>query len=250
MIMRQHCGIPHDLRIISYISEKNSAKQKIYVYTCSRIINQLMIESIFSGIGLGVALSFLTGPAFFALLKTSLEKGFYSGVFFAAGILLSDVIYIGLTIFGSTFISVEQEYLTNLGIAGSIVLLSVGLYYLFNKVRITKEYACAKRRHTGYLLKGFLMCVLNPALLLYWVSITGGFLSVSGRRFEPGTIIPFFACILITQFSIDCLKAYYADKLSYRIEEKTLGRFSKFAGILIIVFALRLMYDSVMHTLV
>src|SRR5690606_15357323 len=139
---------------------------------------------------------------------------------FAAGILLSDILYVGLSIFGSSFFSVDQQYLTSLGIAGSIVLLSIGLYYLCNKVRITKEYGCAKRHHTGYMLKGFLMCVLDPALLLYWVSITGGFLSVSGGRFLPGTIIPFFASILITQFGIDCLKAYYADKLSYRIEEK------------------------------
>lgn len=235
---------------MSYIKKINQVIKKNYVYTCGRFINQLMIESIFSGICLGVALSFLTGPAFFALLKTSLEKGFYSGVFFAAGVLLSDIIYISLAVFGSSFISVEQEYLTPIGIAGSIVLLSVGLYYLFHNVRITKEISCTKRRQTGYMLKGFLMCMLNPALLLYWVSITGGFLSVSGRRFEPVAILSFFGSILITQFCIDCLKAYYADKLSHRIEEKALGRFIKFAGILIIVFALRLMYDSFMHTLV
>src|SRR5690606_9954928 len=58
-------------------------------------------------------------------------------------------------------------------------------------------------------------------------------------------IIPFFATILITQFTIDCLKAFYADKLRHRIEEKTMGRINKVAGVFIIIFALRLMYEVV-----
>jgi threonine/homoserine/homoserine lactone efflux protein len=55
-----------------------------------------MIESIVSGIGLGFVLSFLTGPVFFALIKTSIEKGFYAGVSLAGGVLVSDIFYVGI----------------------------------------------------------------------------------------------------------------------------------------------------------
>ena len=44
------------------------------------------MEIILSGIGMGIVLSFLTGPVFFALIKTSIEKGFYAGVALAAGV--------------------------------------------------------------------------------------------------------------------------------------------------------------------
>ncbi|SEM14837.1 Threonine/homoserine/homoserine lactone efflux protein [bacterium A37T11] len=209
-----------------------------------------MIETIFSGIGLGIALSFLTGPAFFALLKTSLEKGFYAGAAFATGILLSDLIYVSIALFGSSYIALEQKYLVPIGIAGSLILLGIGLYYLVMKIKINrkKEDDCFKPHHqSGYMFKAFFMCIFNPALLIYWISVTGGILSLTGGEVKIGKIIPFFACILGTQFCIDCLKAYYANKLSHRIEEKNIARFTKLAGVLIIIFALRLMYDTVTH---
>lgn len=203
-----------------------------------------MVETIISGIGLGIVLSFLTGPAFFALLKTSIEKGFYAGASFALGVLLSDIIYVSLAIFGSSFLSVEQKLLTPIGLVGSIILLGIGIYYLSIKVKINKKKTLCKKEHPTYILKGLAMCLFNPALFLYWISVAGGLLSVTGR-FDLGKIVPFFASILITQFTLDCIKAFYADKLSNRIEEKMVSRINKFAGVLIILFALRLMYDIV-----
>jgi threonine/homoserine/homoserine lactone efflux protein len=44
-----------------------------------------MIEAIISGIGFGLVLTFITGPVFFALIKTSIEKGFHAGVALALG---------------------------------------------------------------------------------------------------------------------------------------------------------------------
>lgn len=86
------------------------------------------------------------------------------------------------------------------------------------------------------------MCIFNPAVLLYWVTVTSSVVSVAGK-FNPRDIIPFFGSILITQFSIDAVKAYYANKLRSRIKEKTLGRLNQIAGIMIIIFAFRMIYN-------
>jgi threonine/homoserine/homoserine lactone efflux protein len=203
-----------------------------------------MIETIVSGVGLGILLSFLTGPAFFALLKTSIEKGFYAGASFAFGVLLSDVIFVILAIFGSSYIALDKSYMLPLGIMGSIILLGIGFYYLIIKVKICRNKTLCNKEYTGFIIKGIAMCIFNPAILLYWISVTGGIISVTGK-FNLQEIIPFFATILITQFAIDCLKAFYANKLSHRIEEKTIGRINKMAGIFIIIFALRLMYEVI-----
>lgn len=88
------------------------------------------------------------------------------------------------------------------------------------------------------------MCIFNPAMLLYWVSVTSGVISVSGN-FDAREIIPFYGSILATQFSLDIIKAYYANKLRYRIKEKTIRRLNLIAGILIIIFALRLIYNLI-----
>ncbi|MFC6099255.1 LysE family translocator [Olivibacter domesticus] len=209
-----------------------------------------MIEVIVSGVGLGIILSFLTGPAFFALLKTSIEKGFYGGISFAFGVFVADILYVALSLYGSSYIAREREILFPLGIIGSVVLLGVGIHYILKKVTIKRSKCLSKREHSGYFIKGFAMCIFNPTLLLYWISVTSGVVSIS-NDFDLKRIIPFFACVLLTQLGIDSVKAFYADKLSHKIEECTLNKINKFAGALIIVFALRLMYELVFtHTII
>ncbi|MDP3470194.1 MAG: LysE family transporter [Daejeonella sp.] len=201
-----------------------------------------MIESIVSGIGLGFVLSFLTGPVFFALIKTSIEKGFSAGVSLAGGVVVSDVFYVGISLYSTSFIALENTYRLQIGIAGSSILFIIGLYYLFKKVKVNYEQTNSKRKNTGYFIKGFLMCIFNPAILLYWLSVTSSVISISGE-IKPSQIIPFFGSILITQFSLDVLKAYYANKLRYRIKEKNIARLNRVAGVLILIFAARLIFN-------
>lgn len=201
-----------------------------------------MIESIISGIGLGFVLSFLTGPVFFALIKTSIEKGFYAGISLAAGVVVSDIFYVALTLYGSSFLALENTYRVQIGVAGSTILFAIGIYYLFKKVKVNYEKTTSKRHNTGYFLKGFLMCIFNPAILLYWLSVTSGVISISGE-IDPAEVIPFFGSILITQFSVDVIKAYYANKLRYKIKEKTISNLNRIAGVLILIFAVRLLYN-------
>jgi threonine/homoserine/homoserine lactone efflux protein len=209
-----------------------------------------MLESIISGIGLGIVLSFLTGPVFFALIKTSIEKGFYAGLSLAFGVFVCDVLYVSLTIYGSSFLELENKYRLQIGIAGSIILLGIGIYYLFKKVKINYQTITSKRHNTGYFLKGFFMCFFNPAVLLYWISVTSSVISVSGE-FKPQQIAPFFGSILLTQLGVDAIKAYYANKLRYKIKEQTMSRLNKIAGILIIIFAFRIIYNLVVgHSLI
>ncbi len=203
-----------------------------------------MIESIISGIGLGIVLSFVTGPVFFALIKTSIEKGFYAGMALSGGVLLSDIFYVALSIYGSSFIAFESKYRLPIAITGSFVLLIIGFYYLFKKVKINYESNTSKKYHTGYFFKGFLMCIFNPSLLIYWISVTSSIVTVRGQ-IEPSEIIPFFGSILVTQFSMDTVKAYYANKLRYRIKVKTIVRLNKIAGILILLFAAKIIYSLI-----
>ncbi len=201
-----------------------------------------MIESIISGIGLGFVLSFLTGPVFFALIKTSIEKGFYAGISLAAGVVVSDIFYVALTLYGTSFLALENTYRVQIGVAGSTILFAIGIYYLFKTVKVNYEKTTSKRHNTGYFLKGFIMCIFNPAILLYWLSVTSGVISISGE-IDAAEVIPFFGSILLTQFSVDVVKAYYANKLRYKIKEKTIANLNRIAGVLILIFAVRLLYN-------
>lgn len=209
-----------------------------------------MLELIISGVGLGIVLSFLTGPVFFALIKTSIEKGFYAGVSLAGGVVISDFIYMTITLFGTSLLTFENKYRLPIGVLGSVILLSIGLYYLLKKVEICYTEESSRIKHAGYFFKGFFMCIFNPFILLYWVSVSSGVYSLYGEL-TSRQIIPFFGAILLTLFAMDTLKAYFAYKLRYKIKTKSIQNLNRIAGVLIIVFALKLIYNLISgHSLI
>jgi threonine/homoserine/homoserine lactone efflux protein len=201
-----------------------------------------MFEAILQGIGAGILFSFLTGPVFFSMIKTSIEKGFKAGFSLAIGVILSDIIFISLTIFSSQFVDYKSEYFEYIGIVGGLFLFGVGLYYLFNTVKVNYDIGeIAKVKKRGYVLKGFLMCLLSPTTLMFWVMV-GGIISVQ-LHYNMAEKIVFFVIAMTTQLTVDGFKTYYAAKLRYRIKEKTIQNLNRIAGAVILIFAIRLFIE-------
>ncbi|MET1056948.1 MAG: LysE family transporter [Pedobacter sp.] len=201
-----------------------------------------MIEAILQGIGAGILFSFLTGPVFFSMIKTSIEKGFKAGFSLAIGVILSDIIFITFTIFSSQFVNYNPSYNKYVGIVGGLFLLGVGLYYLISKVKINYDLSeILKVNRSGYILKGFLMCLLSPTTLMFWVGV-GGFVSAQ-LHYAIDEKIAFFVVAMATQLFVDSIKTYYAAKLRYRIKEKNIKVLNRVAGAVIIIFALRIFFE-------
>src|SRR5215217_8705723 len=95
-----------------------------------------MIEAVISGIGIGLILTFITGPVFFALIKTSIERGFHAGVYMALGVVCSDIVFVGAILFGSQLFEVSAQTKTIAGIVGSTILFIVGVRYIIKKVKL------------------------------------------------------------------------------------------------------------------
>ena len=203
-----------------------------------------MIEAILQGIGAGILFSFLTGPVFFSMIKTSIEKGFKAGFSLAIGVILSDIIFISLTIFSSQFVDYNSTYNIYIGIIGGLFLLGIGLYYLINKVKVNYETSeIIKVRKRGYIIKGFLMCLLSPTTLMFWIMVGG---IVSGQlHYEMAEKVVFFIVAMATQLFVDFLKTFYAAKLRYKIKEKNIRALNRIAGCVIIIFAIRLFIEVV-----
>ncbi|ATP59037.1 lysine transporter LysE [Pedobacter ginsengisoli] len=198
-----------------------------------------MFEAILQGIGAGILFSFLTGPVFFSMIKTSIEKGFKAGFSLAIGVVFSDIIFISLTIFSSQFVDYKSEYNQYIGIIGGLFLFGIGLYYLFSKVKVSYDISeTVKIKKRGYILKGFLMCLLSPSTLMFWIMV-GGIISVQ-LHYDMAEKVVFFVIAMATQLSVDCIKTYYAAKLRYRIKEKSIQNLNKIAGAVILIFAIRL----------
>src|ERR1700712_234360 len=106
-----------------------------------------MIEAVISGIGFGLVLTFLTGPVFFALIKTSIEKGFHAGVALALGVVTSDMVFVGAILFGSQYFDVSAKDKIYAGVIGSIILFVIGVYYLFKKATINYTHTVPTKLH-------------------------------------------------------------------------------------------------------
>lgn len=203
-----------------------------------------MIEAVISGIGFGLVLTFLTGPVFFALIKTSIEKGFHAGVALALGVVSSDMFFVGAILFGSQYFDITAKDKTLAGIIGSSILFAIGIYYMFKKATINYDNTVPTRLdRAGYFLKGFVMCIFNPTILFHWTIVIGAastvyHVGVANRSLKIGIM---FLTILLVQFGMDTTKAFYANKLRDKISIKFVHRLNALAGIALIIAALVLL---------
>jgi threonine/homoserine/homoserine lactone efflux protein len=209
-----------------------------------------MIEAVISGIGFGLVLTFLTGPVFFALIKTSIEKGFHAGIALALGVVCSDMVFVGAILFGSQYFDVSAHDKIIAGVVGSCILFAIGIYYIFKKAEISYKITVPTKMHrAGYFLKGFLMCIFNPTILFHWTIVIGAASTVyhegvHNRALKIGVM---FLTILIVQFGMDTTKAFYADKLRDRISVKFIHRLNEVAGIALIIASLVILDKLVTH---
>jgi threonine/homoserine/homoserine lactone efflux protein len=209
-----------------------------------------MIEAVISGIGIGLVLTFITGPVFFALIKTSLERGFHAGVFLALGVVCSDVVFVGAILFGSQLFDITANTKIIAGEVGSAILFSLGIYYLLKKADVNyTNVAPSGLKRTGYFFKGFLMCIFNPTILFHWITVIGTASTIyhQGVHNRSLKIAIMFLTILIVQFGLDTTKAFYANKLRDRISVKLVHRLNEVAGIALIIASLVLMDRLVTH---
>src|SRR5437762_3004311 len=100
-----------------------------------------MIEALLKGITLGLLLSISVGPIVFSILKQSLNNGHTGGMAFIIGVSASDVTMVLVSNVFTELFSTLSTHKKEIGIAGSIFLISVGVYFLFfKKLKVNEEW--------------------------------------------------------------------------------------------------------------
>lgn len=205
-----------------------------------------MLEAIVSGLTLGFVLSLLVGPVFFLLIDTSIKKGFKRGVYLAVGVLLSDMFYIAITYFSSVASGVMQYYQWEIGWAGGILLMVFGMVTILKKPHIKSTDLDLSDKGSSVwveVLKGFLMNLLNPFLLIFWLGVSG---SVSaGKSFTYRHTVIFFITVLVTVFLTDVIKAWSASKLRTFLKPTLLIWVNRISGTGLLLFGIRMIYKMI-----
>ncbi len=204
-----------------------------------------MISALIEGIAIGVTLAFLIGPSFVSLLQTSIHRGFYAGVQFSVGIVLSDITLIALSYFGALqFLGADQNQL-RMGIIGGLIVIGFGVVTFTRKHRIAspvkleiskKTEGFFNSRLLKYVSKGYFMNIFNPFLLIFWLGVMS---LVSSRYGIPSKeILIFFAGTISAVFVTDLLKCVAANRIKRYLNIKVLTLINRIVGMIMIAFGL------------
>lgn len=209
------------------------------------------MEIVLNGMISGIVLAFLIGPVFFTILQTSIEKGFWSGVFVAIGVSVSDALYIFVAYLGLIQFMEADNFRHYLAYGGGIILLLFGLYYLFIKSKKLVQYdpETVKTRSWFRLsAKGFIINGLSPMVLFFWIATVGVATTRLGYTTTKEVTI-FFSSIVGTVFTTDVVKAKLADKLRILMTPAFIRIMNIVLGIVLVVFAGRLIFfpDNIPH---
>lgn len=206
-----------------------------------------MLEAIWKGILLGLLLSISVGPVIFSILKQSINNGIKGGFAFIAGVSFSDVsLAVASNFFTELFIDL-QERREQIGIIGSVFLISVGVYFLFfKKVSVNEEgkqiLQVRKRDFLKLFLAGYFMNILNPAVILFWFTTSTAFVT---NTIEQRVII--FGLALVLVLVGDVLKVILAGKLRRRLTPKNILLINRLNGMILVGFGLALLWGLLFY---
>jgi threonine/homoserine/homoserine lactone efflux protein len=192
------------------------------------------------GFVLGLGMMVFVGPVFFTLLKSALSYGVWAGLMVVLGIFMSDVVCVVLCSFGAIPFFKNPENQFYLASGGGVILLCLGLKYIFKPNVIVEDNIELKAGHyTAYFAKGFLVNFVNPFVFVTWISIIG----LGQTRFGSGTNLwVFLGAALLAIFITDSTKVLFAHRIKKLIQPKFLLRVYQIIGVVMIGFGCRLLW--------
>jgi len=207
-----------------------------------------MLEVLLKGITLGLLLSISVGPVMFSILKQSLNNGHLGGMAFIIGVSASDITMVLISNVFTELFSAISTHRKPIGIAGSIFLVSLGVYFLFfKKINVNEEgkqiiLKFRKRDYAKIALSGYAMNTLNPAVFLFWLTASTTFINHTLEQ----KLVLFTVCLGIV-FSTDIAKVMLAGKIRKKLTPHNIHIINRVNGLILIGFGLALIWGLLLY---
>ena len=201
-----------------------------------------IIQAIVKGFLMGLLLVISVGPVIFTIIKQSINNGKEGGFSFVAGVWVSDLVWVLISNLFSEFVTTLLDFKKPIGVAGSVFLLSMGVYYLFfKKVKVHPQDISMPplqgSDHLKLALQGFLVNTLNPGVMVFWLtSVTAIAITHTIRE----RIIIFGTCLLINM-SADVGKVVLAGKLRSKLTIHNIRVINLISGFILLCFGTALL---------
>lgn len=214
-----------------------------------------MIDAFLKGLAISLLLIFSVGPVIFTVIKQSVNHGRQGGFSFVAGVWLSDIIWIILSVSFSEVVKTLMDFKVPIGIAGCCFLIGMGIYFTFLK-KITPrrlqepleiagdEVTPTGKTKTNYLAiftSGFIVNTLNPAVISFWVLMAASLAAM--YSFKEQVVV--FATCLTVNIMADIGKVMGAGILGKKLSDKNILLINRISGILYLCFGITILVGIV-----
>ncbi|MFN8355930.1 MAG: LysE family transporter [Spirosomataceae bacterium] len=200
-----------------------------------------MIQAISIGFVTGVLLSLTFGTIFFALIQSSIDNGYRSGLKIALGVLASDAVLILIALFGTSYLPHLPNAELYISLIGGVVLVTLGLV---NLIRRSPKLIYPKSRignFVFYFTKGFLLNILNPINFFSWVTVTA--YVRGGLKLQGLEMYTFFVSSQAGIFVAEAALAIFAYRLKHIISTQVIKGINVVTGIVFLIVGSRLFWN-------
>jgi threonine/homoserine/homoserine lactone efflux protein len=210
--------------------------------------SDLILEkySLLQNILLGLTLAAPIGPVNLEIIKRGLNSGFKQAFLTGAGAMCADTTYLILIFFGLTSFLNFTFMKIFLGIAGSIILIYLGV--MSTEVFFRKADATENKPHRLFktsFVTGYVLAISSPMTIVWWTGVFGALLAAQTQT--QTNISAFFSCLSIL---LGCFlwvfflaaALHWGKKI---INEKMTRLVSLFAGCFLIGFGIYFLYRTI-----
>jgi threonine/homoserine/homoserine lactone efflux protein len=201
--------------------------------------------SLLQNILLGLTLAAPIGPVNLEIIKRGLHSGFKQAFLTGFGAMCADTTYLILIFFGLTSFLNFVFMKIFLGIAGSLILIYLGV--MSSIVVFRKADATENKPHRLFktsFVTGYVLAISSPMTIVWWTGVFGALLAAQTQT--QTNISAFFSCLSIL---LGCflwvfflaVALHWGKKI---INEKMTKWISLFAGLFLILFGIYFLYRA------
>lgn len=158
----------------------------------------MTLLNIFAFSGAMFLLAITPGPGVFATISRALASGFSSASFVVLGIVLGDIMFLLLAIFGlSAIASILGDFFILVKYLGGIYLLFLGYKILTSKENETEIKGIQELSWKRNFLTGLLITLSNPKVILFYLGFLPTFVNLQTLNTFDIITISFIVAIIL-----------------------------------------------------
>jgi L-lysine exporter family protein LysE/ArgO len=198
-----------------------------------------MIDSFLQGFLLGLGAAVPIGPINILIMNQAL-KNYKNSVAIGLGAMSADITYVLVIFFGLLTFVTDKFFMQSLGILGTVFLF-VMTYVIFknrnSKLSIKEKSIKATKTYKFY-LSGFLLTMLNPYTIGFWLSVSS--YSLNKNLNHIMTFVGLVSAILLWI----TLMPFFVHKSRHKISPKVAYYINLSSAVVLLCFGISLIYST------